>query len=390
MLSPRAEAAAAPLLVRVGLSNGRPVSACTLSSRAPLVLHDAAGREVAQLASALEVRCRGEQIQASWPGGGAPLESDRLTVSSGQPVEATVAGGPRRAYRGRIFLWARRGGLVIVNELDLEDYLRGVVPAEIPAAFAPAAVQAQAIAARTYALATAGRHAAEGYDLCDGSHCQVYLGAAAEDPRADAAVFATAGLIATYGGQPIQAVYHDCCGGRTASNEATWSGSTPLPYLRPIADCHGEAPNCARAPNAVWTRQVPQARLAAALSRFGVTAPIAAIEPVAVEENGRPREFRIRSAAGEVTLLAGALRTAVNDALGWDTLPSADFVAAPNGDAIVFAGRGSGHGVGLCQWGADGLAKAGRSAAEIIAHYYPGVTVTPITPELARRLSSSR
>jgi len=265
----------------------------------------------------------------------------------------------------------------------LQDYLRGVLPAEIPASFPEEALKAQAIAARTYTLANMGKHRSHGYELCDQPHCQVYLGAGAEDPRVDAAVSATAGLIVTYAGRPIHAVYHDTCGGRTAGNETAWQGSAPLPYLRPVSDCAEGTPRCRHSPNATWTRQVSQTGLGAALARFGVKGAVTGIEPRACDANGRPEEYRVRSDRGETAIAAGVLRTAVNAALGWNTLPSADFQAAANGDSMVFAGRGNGHGVGLCQWGANAMAREGKTAEQILGHYYTGVTLEALPGDRA-------
>jgi len=376
----------------VGIFSRERINACAITSQGSITLQDQQGRQVAVLPAraVLEASVEGSRVAVSCaePAGGG--HAQRYVLSSPQRLEVRLAGQKPRAYRGRLLLSACARGLLLVTQVGLEDYLRGVLPSEIPSSFPPEALKAQAIAARTYAIRTAGRHAAEGYDLCDSSHCQVYLGASEEDPRTDAAVRDTAGVIITYQGRPIDAVYHDCCGGRTGGNETAWKSSDPLPYLRPVSDRDGETPLCGRSPRSVWTRQVPQARLAAALAQFGVTAPITAIEPATRDENGRPRDYHIRGAQGEVTLLAGVLRGAVNAMLGPGTLPSADFIAAPNGDSIVFAGRGSGHGVGLCQWGANALAQSGRTAPEILAHYYTGVTIGPTSPEITGRLTGRR
>lgn len=374
--------------VSVGLFSGQRVIACTITSQGPLTLHDERGDRLASFPAAAKLEAETEAgvvvISCAQPRGGG--RSAAYVISAPAPIQVALDGRSPRAYRGSIAISARSERLMLINRVGLEDYLRGVLASEIPASFAPEALRAQAMAARTYALSAVGRHRAEGYDLCDAPHCQVYTGVSREDARTDAAVRDTAGLIITYQGKPIHAVYHDCCGGRTAGNETAWSGSQPLPYLRPVPDVEGGAALCVHSPRAVWTRQIPQLSLASALAQFGVRAPISAIEAGPRDENGRPKEFRISGPQGEVTILAGALRAAANSALGWNTLPSADFTAAPNGDSIVFAGRGSGHGVGLCQWGANAMAKAGRTAAEILAHYYAGTRVEPMSDEVAHRL----
>jgi stage II sporulation protein D len=383
-------ASAAPdLTLSIGIFSGQRITACAITGQAPLALQDDQGHPVAEFPAGAVLEASAEDaevaLSCSQPSGSG--RAGRYTISSSQPVQVCPQGGKPRTYRGRLLLSARAGRLLLVTQVGLEDYLRGVLPSEIPSSFAPEALKAQAIAARTYAVVTAGRHRAEGFDLCDGLHCQMYLGCSGENPRTDAAVRDTAGLVVTYQGKPIHAVYHDCCGGRTAGNETVWKASDPLPYLRPVSDCDGDTPLCRGSPRSVWTREVPQAKLAAALAQFGITAPISAVERATCDENGRPKDYRIRGAQGETTLLAGVFRAAVNAALGSDTLPSADFTAAPSGDSIVFAGRGSGHGVGLCQWGANTLAQSGRTAPEILAHYYTGVSVEPISAEIAQRVA---
>ena len=298
-----------------------------------------------------------------------------VTITSTAPLRVTPEGGKTRTYRGSLIVTAKDGRLTLVNALPLEDYLRGVVPAEVPSGFAPEALRAQAIAARTYALASLGKHQAAGYDLCDATHCQAYLGVGEEDSRVDAAIRDTVGLIVTYGGEPISAVYHDTCGGCTAGNEEVWPGGTPLPYLRPVPDTCGVPALCAASPRARWTRRIPQDQLVSALASVGVTAPLKLISPEGCEDGTRPDRYRITGERGEWVVPASAMRVLLNQGLGPDTLPSADFIALLDGDSVAITGWGSGHGVGLCQWGANALAKSGKTAGEILAHYYTGASV---------------
>ena len=336
----------------------------------------------------IEAKAEGERVALSCAQPRGEGRAERYIISSSAPISISLAGKERGTYQGQLAVSARAGRLALVNKIGLEEYLRGVLPFEIPTSFHPEALKAQAIAARTYAVAGLGRHKNDEYDLCDGSHCQVYLGMKDQDARLNAAISDTAGLIVTYQGRPIHAVYHDVCGGRTAGNESAWVGSHPLPYLRPVLDGDDGNAWCARSPRGVWTRRIPRARLGAALERFGVRGPVAAIRAAGYDENGRPQEFEVSSESGEVTVLAGALRSTVNAALGWNTLPSADFEAAPSGEVMVFTGRGNGHGVGLCQWGADGMARAGKTAAEILAHYYQGTKVEAIGTQMALELEA--
>jgi len=379
----RPSGASASPTISIGVFSGHHLAACTVVSQSKLHVCTMVGEDIGRgwdspPAEVVRLRADGGEVRLSCSTIGAEVGADNWGFDSPTPISLAPESGPTRSYRGRIVVTAREGRLVFVNEVELEDYLRGVLPPEIPASFHPEALKAQAIAARTYTLANLRKHRPQGYDLCDAAHCQVYTGVQNEDPREDAAIKDTEGLVVTYEGKPIHAVYHDACGGRTAGNETAWPGSVPLPYLRPVVDGEGEQAWCARSPRAAWTRQISQEKLGNALARFGVQGPVTAVEPGECDENGRPNQYRVRSASGEWVILAGALRSAVNAGLGWDTLPSADFTAAPNGYSIVFAGRGNGHGVGLCQWGANEMARAGKTAEEILKHYYQGVTVQGI------------
>ncbi len=369
--------------ISVGVFSGRHVAACTVVSQSRLHVCAIAGEDLrtgwdSAPAELVRLRADGGEVRLSCPTIDAEAGASSWRFDSPTPITVAPEGGPTRTYRGGMVVTAREGRLLFVNQVGLEDYLRGVLPPEIPATFHPEALRAQAIAARTYTLANLRKHGSQGYDVCDAAHCQVYTGVQDEDPRVDAAIKDTEGLGVTCDGKPIHAVYHDTCGGRTAGNETAWPGSSPLPYLRPVVDGEGGQAWCARSPRAAWTRQASQERLGNALASFGVQGPVTAIEAAECDENGRPKQYRVKTTGGEWVILAGALRSTVNAGLGWDTLPSADFTAAPNGDSMVFAGRGNGHGVGLCQWGANEMAKAGKTAEEILKHYYQGVTVQRI------------
>ncbi len=357
--------------VSVGIFSGRRISACNITACAALKV-DTSGA-VAELPAGTTVRLTadGALVKSTAVGDAA-----RIAISSTEPIEVTPDGLAPRSYRGSLVITAREGRLTLVNAIALEDYLRGVVPAEVPSGFAPEALKAQAIAARTYALASLGKHKAAGFDLCDTTHCQAYLGVGEEDPRVDAAIRDTVGLTVTYEGKPINAVYHDTCGGCTAGNDEVWPGGTPLPYLRPVPDTCGVPALCAASPRARWTRRIPQEKLVAALASVGVTAPLKLIAPEGCEDGTRPDRYRVTGENGEWVVPAAAMRARLNQAVGPDTLPSADFIALLDGDSVAITGWGSGHGVGLCQWGANALAKSGQTAAEILAHYYTGASVS--------------
>jgi stage II sporulation protein D len=272
-----------------------------------------------------------------------------------------------RPYRGVLELRrALQGGLAVINEVDLEEYLYGVVRSEMDPRWPPAALRAQAIAARSLALYWAGRFAAEGYDVRATTDSQVYGGVAAEDPRTTAAVDATRGLVMLYDGRPVFAAYHSDSGGATESSEYVWGAAQP--YLRGVPD-----PYAQESPTARWTVRVDLGTLEARLQRAGrAISGLQRIEVAATSPSGRAVLVRLHATGGATEVRGTEFRALVGVAVLRSTL----FTVQPAGDGVVeFTGRGAGHGVGMSQWGARGQALQGRDYPEILRYYYTGVTI---------------
>lgn len=348
-------------LIRVGLLVGRPE--VVLSADGPLqVLDVQADRQDMLALGAWTFRAWGGGVEIPGVVRYGPVV--RVSGEGGRPVRVE---DKLRAYRGVVEVRRTDAGLTVVNELDLEAYLYGVLKMEINPAWPAEAVKAQAVAARTLALASLGRFAREGYDVRDTTDSQVYGGATFEDPRATAAVDATRGLVALHGGQPILAVYHADSGGRTESSENVWG--RPYPYLRGVDD-----PYVAGSPYERWTLSVPLDRLEEALRAGGVPARgIRSVEVAEVSESGRALRVRVVGAEGSWELTGHRLRTL----LGPDVLRSTLFTVRTEGALVVFEGRGWGHGVGMSQWGARGMALRGWDFTRILQHYYTGVVIAP-------------
>ncbi len=289
------------------------------------------------------------------------------------PVVRLRAAGPLqvglRRYRGLIEIRRTPSGkLTAINELDLEEYLYGVIKMEMDPRFSPEALRAQAVAARTYALQNLGRFAAEGYDLRATTDSQAYGGITAEDPRTTAAVEATRDLVMTFAGRPILAVYHTDSGGATESSEFVWGSA--YPYLRGVPDPYGED-----SPAREWLSRIDLPTLETRVQRAGRPVQrISGIVIIATTPSGRVQTVRITGAHGALDLRGTDLRTM----LGVSFLRSTLFTVRMTGDetpAVEFHGRGSGHGVGMSQWGARGQALRGRTYPEILQYYYQGVTL---------------
>lgn len=306
-----------------------------------------------------------------------------------------------RRYRGalRFFAADDGAGVMVVNVLAVEQYLRGVVPLEIGGSRPPeeqAAVEAQAVAARSYTLVrlaaaggTAARHA--NYDVAAGTGDQVYGGVDAERPTTDAAVAGTAGLVLKYGGRTVDAPYSAACGGETASPDEVWrSGSAA--YLRRVSDRIPGTQRyyCDPAPRFAWTRTLESAELDAALRQYlrsytTVTAAgpghARAVTVAARTPSGRVGRLVIETDAARFTLRGNDVRYVLR-VPGGEILNSTYFTVEPEPAEgalrrLVIRGNGWGHGIGLCQWGAIGRARAGQDFRTILRTYYPGTDLGP-------------
>ena len=275
-----------------------------------------------------------------------------------------------KALPGRIEIWAEQGGLVVVNALDLEEYVSAVVSSEMPAKWPAAALEAQSIAARTYAVAQKissgpGARAHLGASVLD----QVYAGAAHPESGARAAAKATYGEVLTWNAAPIAAYFSASCGGKSESAEGAFDvapGSTP--YL-PVQD---DGDFDAGDPRVRWTVRIPLAQLGKTLRVAGrLRAELTGLEVSETTASGRARKVALRAGGKTVTMRGAELRQLV----GYNKLPSLAFTVEVEKHEAVFRGSGSGHGVGLCQWGARGRAEAGQTAQQILAHYYPGAEI---------------
>jgi stage II sporulation protein D len=281
---------------------------------------------------------------------------------------------------------AGRRGLTLVNRLDLESYLLGVVPREIGDVDASMyeAIKAQAVAARTYAVKYLGRRAELGFDVYANTQDQVYGGAAAERELVTRAVRETAGEILTWGGEPITAYYHSTCAGRTAAIDEVWNVA-PVPYLVSVEDVDprtGEAYD-RFATRFTWTERWTGDQLVSILNRTLADSlrggRIHAIEDMDVlsrTTSGRVRALRIDTDAGSFTVGRDRVRWILAPARG-GILNSSKFdvrVERSGGTVtlITASGGGWGHGIGMCQVGAMGRARAGQDYRTILEAYYRG------------------
>lgn len=308
-----------------------------------------------------------------------------------------------KRYRGMLRLHPAddKSTVLVVNAVNVEEYLRGVVPLEIGSgriATEQAAVEAQAVAARSYTyvrLAAAGGRAARHafYDVIAGTTDQVYGGADAERPFGDAAVASTAGLVLWFGGRTVDAPYSASCGGETASADEVWRTGAQA-YLRRVSDriAGTDRYYCDIAPRFAWTRTLESSELDAGVRQYlrsYVTVPasgaghVTAVTVEARSVGGRVAALRIDTDAGRFTLRGNDVRYVLR-APGAEILNSTYFTVESETGAggtlrrLVIRGNGYGHGIGMCQWGAIGRARAGQDFRTILRTYYPGTEIGPV------------
>ena len=281
----------------------------------------------------------------------------RLTATA--PLFMVVNG---KKYRGIVEISPADKGVLVVNELPVEDYLVGLINCEISSQWPMEAIKAQAVIARSYAVYQKEARKNATYHLESTVIDQVYEGCEIEDSRAARGVRETAGEVLTYGNKVIQAFYHSNCGGHTEASENVWG--FPLPYLKGV-DCV----YCLMTPSARWEQALSLKRIESLLKSSGYQVNgLRDIRAGKKNRSGRVVDLTLYSAGGSLTISAVNLRKAI----GYSVIRSTNFEVRTTGDDAFFSGIGFGHGVGLCQWGAKQRAGNGFDYREILSYYYPG------------------
>jgi stage II sporulation protein D len=341
--------------------------------------------------SSLRIEVRGPAVLLN----GTRIQADHVTLRAGDhdlklvfPRSAANGHGtstqphaekPALQVSGLIQLVRRGKGLLVINQVDLEEYVKGVVPAEVNSAWHSEMLKVQAVAARTYALYQHMLSASRDYDVAATIQDQVYRGRQGMDARVVEAVESTRGLVVTHQGAPIYAAFSSTAAGITEDAVIVWSKD--LPYLKGV-----ECPFDLESPYYQWKASFKIETLEKNLRSQGfAVGAIATMTPLAYSRAGRVATLRILHSKGELVLRGEELRKAV----GYTVLPSTQFTIESIGREVVLSGYGAGHAVGLCQWGAKELAELGYSFSSILRYYYPGtelqnasLTKTPPVPAL--------
>ena len=272
-------------------------------------------------------------------------------------------------YAGNIEVWEGAGGLYLIDDVGIEDYVERVVKSETGNDWAMEALKAQAVVSRTYAVYKLLHSAGMKYDLTSSVLDQVY---GCDTPGSDIckAVDETRGQILTYQGKPIEAFFHSTSCGETEDPYEVFGKH--YPYLKPVKV------DCTLSPYAEWERSFPARRLQTALKAGGIdTGPITDVEIKSHTDTGRVMDLAITGGKGVFVVKA----TDARKLLGWKALPSTDFTTKFDDGVLDVEGKGYGHGVGLCQWSALLMARKGETYQQILSYFYPGTTLSLWTGE---------
>jgi stage II sporulation protein D len=302
--------------------------------------------------------------------GPRPQLTSYVLTPPGEDQSAGVIAVNGKVYRGSIWLTPstktaiaqaqpidRTPAFNVVNLIDLEDYLLSVLPSEMPSGWPLEALKAQAIAARSYAVANIGKHGTDGYDLKATIEDQVYSGVSTENENSNQAVAETNGLVLKQQGKPIAAFFHSTSGGSTELAEHVWG--KPLSYLRAVPDYDDSSPHFS------WTRRFSVPELEKALPDIG---RVLSLSVVSRTPSNRAQYVLVNGTDGCRLLTGQSIRHICK-------LPSTLFNIGCEDNGYVFAGRGFGHGLGMSQYGARAFADQGYNAAQILSYYYKDVIV---------------
>ncbi len=338
------------------------------------------------------------------------FRDDNLALSSRNGYDKKIKVEDKN-YRDYIYFKKQNNEIVVFNYVKLDNYLYGVVPREMPASFPIESLKAQAIAARTYTLFNLNKHGNEGYNLCDTAHCQVYDGMDGEHEETNKAIDETSGMVMTYNGNIIDAPYHSNSGGYTEDALEVWGNN--VPYLTAVNDEYSQG-----SPNSNWSFSMTSDEINIRLKNSGINiGNVVDMEVLETSPNGRVSKLKVSGTAGEEILNKDKIRQVLGTTelkSTWFTVkregddrntksiyavdgentipqiidlansyiidgelnkrPSRGTKSSNTGDFII-EGKGYGHGVGMSQWGAKGMAESGYSCEEILKHYYTGVEI---------------
>ncbi len=289
-----------------------------------------------------------------------------ITLSINERAGESSSHGRKWVVSGSVTIKASGASLLVVNQIDLDDYVAGVVVSEINTGWHLEVLKAQAVAARTYVLRKKMLNQDQPYDVVASVQDQVYTGRTQVNGSVRKAVHETQNIVVTYDDRPIFAAYSSTAAGPTEDAKNVWSKD--LPYLKGV-DC----PFDRESPRFQWRAAIELTTIERQLRKSGYPIGVlATLTPFTYTQAGRIDQIRILHSKGEIILRGQDFRRVI----GYAAVPSTHFTIEKFGEELVLAGRGSGHAVGLCQWGAKEMAELGYRHQSILQYYYPGTQLT--------------
>lgn len=309
----------------------------------------------------IKVSLRPGKLKSEIKLNGVSLKSKTLLLRAGPHYSDRVKYGDY-FYRGALKLTPLRNDFTVTNVLPLDEYLAGTLAAEMHGSWDLEALKAQAVASRTYALYMMKHPKHPLYDMDKSTQDQVYEGSSRESKRISQVINDTKGMYLSFEGEPIKAYFHSRCGGMTETASSVWN------FKNHAFKTRVKCPFCQKQPYK-WLASITTKELFETLQL-----PFSQLKELAnltaeKTESGRVSALKF--------LLQGKEKRVTSDEMrglfGYSRIKSANFDWKVDKDQVLFEGKGSGHGVGMCQWGAQYLAKQGMNYKKILAHYYPGV-----------------
>lgn len=274
--------------------------------------------------------------------------------------ELSIPNRIKRRYYAKleVFPNGAKSALTLVTEIPIEEYVAGIVFSELGENAPTEAQKAAAVVVRSFVISSLNRHAKDGYDFCDTTHCAVYRGldGGINLEKSRAATIKTAGVVLTWNGKPVKAFFHSTCGGTTHTPQEVWGEETAYPY-RSV-----KCPYCVGAAHFRWTTKIEKARLAPIFSPEKRTE---------IDLTWQKNDVRVSFDGRSLLLTREEFRMAVGRKLGWHLILSPWFEFRDLGDVYEFTGRGFGHGVGLCEEGAMEMAHRSFNWKTIVKFYFP-------------------
>ncbi|MDR1259904.1 MAG: SpoIID/LytB domain-containing protein [Endomicrobium sp.] len=276
-----------------------------------------------------------------------------------------------KPYRGYFIVKESNDSkLNVINVLSIEDYIKGVLPKEIGSDWELEALKAQAVISRTYAISNLNKHLSQGFDLCSTTHCQVYGGAGVETDTCNKALLLTQHEFLTYNRKFANTVFHANCGGHTENPKYIWNWKIVPPYLKGVK-CY----YCKNAPYTNWEKTLDESFIRKKLLNNNNIGKIKNIKIIDKTNIGTAKKIEILHSNGKLILNAYKFRLIVD---AWQ-IKSHSFYSIKNyNNKFNFKGKGWGHKVGLCQWGAKFMAEKGKNYRDILYYFYPGTKISKI------------